>query len=339
MSYDVFLSYAVEDKASVARPLATELSRRGWGVWFDEFELKVGDNIGAALSRGWTESRVGVVVLSSAFFGKYWPRREFDALMAREFSESSKLILPVWHNVTAAEVARFSLALSDRVAIDTSVGVPQVADAIEEVLRHSLDLLEPGRLPTATGPDGRPLAEHHPARRAFDLSVAEFNDRLISHLADHPERLYELSPRRFEELVAELYSRAGFEVELTPASGDGGVDVYAVQRSDLGPRSSSCRRSATSRTSRLKLMLSANCSEPSTSRKRVRAYSSPPPRSNLAQRHLRRDTSGDCRYAITPGFNRCSGLAHREPDNTVSNYCPEEMGPETALGVRLLLSL
>lgn len=57
---------------------------------------------------------------------------------------------------------------------------------------------------------------------------------MIAHLAAHPELLYELSSRRFEELVAELYSGAGFAVELTPASGDGGVDVYAVRRDDLG---------------------------------------------------------------------------------------------------------
>lgn len=73
-----------------------------------------------------------------------------------------------------------------------------------------------------------------PERAAFDLRIVEFNDELIAHLAEHPQRLYELSPRRFEELVAELYARAGFEVELTPASGDGGVDVYAIRRDDLG---------------------------------------------------------------------------------------------------------
>jgi restriction system protein len=52
--------------------------------------------------------------------------------------------------------------------------------------------------------------------------------QVLRHSVDH------LSPRRFEELVTEMYRRAGFEVELTPASGDGGVDVYAVRRHDLG---------------------------------------------------------------------------------------------------------
>jgi hypothetical protein len=234
VNYDVFISYAVEDKQSVARPLASELRRRGWAVWFDEFELSIGDSLAGAIEQGWSQSRIGVIILSPSFFGKHWTGRELAAFVAREDSESSRLILPVWHGVDTQDVAKFSPALADRLAIDTSAGIPGVVDAIEAVLRHSLALLEPGSLPTATGPDGRPLGIEDPERRALDLSVTDFNDRVIAHLAAHPELLYELTPRRFEELVAELYHRAGFEVELTPASGDGGVDVYAVRRSDLG---------------------------------------------------------------------------------------------------------
>jgi hypothetical protein len=234
MAFDVFITYAGEDKRSVARPIAEELRARGWSVWFDEFELRLGDSFVAAVERGLADTQVGVAIFSPAFFGKHWPRRELEALVARELAESRKLILPVWHDVDVGDVAAFSPSLADRLAIKTSVGLPAVIDAIEEVLHHSLDLLGAGRLPTATGPDGRPLDQEDPARKALDLSVVEFNDRLIAHLAAHPERLYELSPRRFEELVAELYSRAGFEVQLTPASGDGGVDVYAIRREDLG---------------------------------------------------------------------------------------------------------
>jgi restriction system protein len=60
------------------------------------------------------------------------------------------------------------------------------------------------------------------------------SDHLIESLAEQPRLLYELSPRKFEELVAELYQRQGFEALLTPASGDGGVDVYVVRHDELG---------------------------------------------------------------------------------------------------------
>ena len=39
---------------------------------------------------------------------------------------------------------------------------------------------------------------------------------------------------RFEELVAELLSRRGYQVTLTPATRDGGKDMYAAKKDDLG---------------------------------------------------------------------------------------------------------
>ena len=48
-----------------------------------------------------------------------------------------------------------------------------------------------------------------------------------------PDRLHELHPRRFEELVAELLAREGLDVELTPASKHGGRDVLAYANSSI----------------------------------------------------------------------------------------------------------
>jgi hypothetical protein len=43
------------------------------------------------------------------------------------------------------------------------------------------------------------------------------------------DSLLAFTPRQFEEEVAQLYSRLGFQVELTPAVGDYGVDVMATR--------------------------------------------------------------------------------------------------------------
>jgi hypothetical protein len=43
--FDVFISHASEDKEAFVEPLATELRKRGLKVWFDKFELKVGDSL------------------------------------------------------------------------------------------------------------------------------------------------------------------------------------------------------------------------------------------------------------------------------------------------------
>ena len=53
---------------------------------------------------------------------------------------------------------------------------------------------------------------------------------VLAYFGRHPELLHSLPPRKFEELVASVFRQSGFEVELTPESRDGGIDIIAVQR-------------------------------------------------------------------------------------------------------------
>ncbi len=106
----------------------------GLRVWLDEFELTLGDSLRRKIDYGLAGSRYGVVVLSSAFFSKEWPQRELDGLFAREDGRE-KVILPIWHNVTASDVARFSPMLADKVAVSTSLGLAHVAATVFAVVR------------------------------------------------------------------------------------------------------------------------------------------------------------------------------------------------------------
>jgi restriction system protein len=46
-----------------------------------------------------------------------------------------------------------------------------------------------------------------------------------------PQSIYQIAPRKWEEIIAGAYERAGFdEVILTPQSGDKGRDVVATKR-------------------------------------------------------------------------------------------------------------
>ena len=45
------------------------------------------------------------------------------------------------------------------------------------------------------------------------------------------------SPQQFEELVADLYGKMGYQVKLTPATRDKGVDIYAKRLSETGTES------------------------------------------------------------------------------------------------------
>lgn len=63
--------------------------------------------------------------------------------------------------------------------------------------------------------------------------VIDINEELKRYLAKHPEKLYELTPRKFEELIADILFDFGFDVELTPATRDGGKDIYAYIKNQI----------------------------------------------------------------------------------------------------------
>lgn len=70
--------------------------------------------------------------------------------------------------------------------------------------------------------------------RILQLDLTEINDELIKRLASRPELMRSLHPRKFEELIAELLRDRGYEVQLTPSSKDGGRDILAIKREDIG---------------------------------------------------------------------------------------------------------
>lgn len=133
--FDVFISYATEDKDSVVGPLAHALKTRGLVVWYDEFELRIGDSLRRKIDAGLARSRFGVVVLSHAFFAKNWPQYELDGLVTREMT-GEQIILPLWHNISKDEIVTRSPSLADKVARRTSdATIDEIADEISEVVR------------------------------------------------------------------------------------------------------------------------------------------------------------------------------------------------------------
>ena len=133
----VFLSHASEDKDAIARPLAEELRKRGLDVWFDEFSLVLGSSLRREIDKGLALARFGVVVLSASFFEKEWPQRELDALTAREVGGVSDMILPIWHEIDRATVARYSPMLADRKAVRSNLGIEAIADHIVTAIERS----------------------------------------------------------------------------------------------------------------------------------------------------------------------------------------------------------
>jgi hypothetical protein len=130
IGYDAFISHASEDKAGLVKPLAIALAKLGYRIWYDEFELRVGDSLRQSIDRGLVNSRFGIVVLSPAFFAKNWPQYELNGLTAREM-EGHKVILPIWHSVDRADVLAYSPPLADKVALSTRrLSIKKIAQSL-----------------------------------------------------------------------------------------------------------------------------------------------------------------------------------------------------------------
>lgn len=118
IGYDAFISHATEDKDDLVRPLAGMLKEYGFRIWYDEFELEIGDSLRESIDQGLVNSRYGIVILSQKFLDKNWTKYELNSLVAKEI-EGEKVILPIWHNVSKEQVLKYSPMLADKLALTT----------------------------------------------------------------------------------------------------------------------------------------------------------------------------------------------------------------------------
>ena len=59
-----------------------------------------------------------------------------------------------------------------------------------------------------------------------ELTIPEVTAYLSGNFSD----IYSLNPRKFEEVIAQVYKNAGWEVALSKQSRDGGVDIYCLSK-------------------------------------------------------------------------------------------------------------
>ena len=79
--------------------------------------------------------------------------------------------------------------------------------------------------------------------------VVSVQQALIDIIERDPRRIFSISSRQFEEVIAEVFAKRGFDVELTKQTRDGGRDIVAIG-SSMGIRHKyliECKRYAPSR--------------------------------------------------------------------------------------------
>lgn len=134
---DLFISHASEDKEELVRPLVEELKKYGVDIWYDEFELKIGDSLSASIDYGLSNSSYGLLILSPSFLAKKWTDYELKSLLVKEIHKG-KTILPIWHNITLEQVMERSLYLADKKAVTSDIGVKKLAIEIVKNVRPDI---------------------------------------------------------------------------------------------------------------------------------------------------------------------------------------------------------
>ena len=156
---DLFISHASEDKENFVRPLANALIAEAVQVWFDEFELQIGDSLRQKIDEGLRRSRYGLVVFSPTFFEKHWTQYEMDGLIARQMA-GERVILPIWHRLTRDEIALQSPSLTDIISLNSSTdSVEVIASKVATVVKRS----------TPLRPSPQPATQSSAVDRAFGV--------------------------------------------------------------------------------------------------------------------------------------------------------------------------
>ncbi len=108
-------------------------------------------------------------------------------------------------------------------SIVTAMAKSMSSDQLRRVLSGNLYDLQ----------DVPPTGRRDLARAAKPIVISA-NDGIIEKLKKHPKDVYKLTPRQYEELIADLLRDMGHEVTLTQATRDGGKDILASMKTDVG---------------------------------------------------------------------------------------------------------
>lgn len=90
----VFISHASSDKFFVDR-LVTDLASREIPVWYDKFDLRVGDSVTGGINEGLAQAKYFLIVLSKLSVQSRWVKEELNAALMQQVAQGGTFVLPV----------------------------------------------------------------------------------------------------------------------------------------------------------------------------------------------------------------------------------------------------
>jgi CheY-like chemotaxis protein len=152
-------------------------------------------------------------LLGLGLYERGW--RLYDRVLKAKYPQVGVLICSqvadeIYHRKKADD---FNLSLLHKHGLEKVI-----CEAVEQIVLSQNSVISASRQP--------------PAVVAVDFN--RVSAWLIKHLAEHPADIHSVNWATFEELVSRLLRELGYEVFRTPLTRDGGVDIWAIGRSDLG---------------------------------------------------------------------------------------------------------
>lgn len=124
-SFDVFISYAAEDR-DLVETLYDRLTEAGLRVWYARKELIVGEPVRPVINLGLASSRYGIAIISPSYTS-HWSLGELFVLI----KEKGRL-LPVLHEITIEELATINPEIITFYCPSTAMGIDNL---VAEILR------------------------------------------------------------------------------------------------------------------------------------------------------------------------------------------------------------
>lgn len=206
----IFLCHSSKNKPFV-RKLVDRLNNDGIDTWFDEIEIKIGEEIHTKINEGLRKSDFFAIVLSNESVKSKWVENELNSASAFEkYANRGVFVLPIL--IEQCDVP--PLLLDRRYANfveDFENAYKEITDSIFYHFRK--------KYPECDLDSIKPITDDHD---------------IISEVIKNNIDIELLSPREFEELIAQLFNKLGYNVELTSMARDGGMDIIAKKEITKG---------------------------------------------------------------------------------------------------------
>lgn len=119
--FDIFISYVQSDSSDYVDGLYNELIASGISVFRDKAEMKIGQSMRQSMDNALAKAKFAIVIFSPDYLSKYWSQYELDGILSKEYLTGEQMILPLWHNITADELASKSPSLANKLAWNSAI--------------------------------------------------------------------------------------------------------------------------------------------------------------------------------------------------------------------------